>query len=88
MITVFRNDSLNDLQKLKATFDEIGQKYEMETAQSFHGKNIIEDEGAYDHTKISWDTMLSIDEGVGRGDGRCAFFFVEGKLTGHSADGD
>ena len=65
---------ITDLEKLKKTFDEIGQEYFIKTAT--HGEAFISREFQY-------DLVVAIDSGRGFAGMVGEFYFLNGKRVGH-----
>ncbi len=71
---------MNDLEKLKYCFDELGLKYTVVTALEKRENIIVIDE--FDG-KITWDVSIEIENGIGYFDFYCLFYFLKGEFKGH-----
>lgn len=64
---------MNNLEQLKKTFDDIGQKYELHHYQM---NSTV--------SGIHFDAIIKIDNGLGTEKLICMFYFLAGKLVGHA----
>ena len=67
---------MTDLEKLKKTFDEMGLAYDIFLAKDLSPCN-------RDNIKDNWDTLLTIQEGIGYMGFNCDFYFLNGKFVEH-----
>lgn len=68
---------MSDLEKLKATFDEVGVEYFVVTAREDRGEDINTITMYAD--SVTWDTSVRVPEGIGYGSFYCDFYFLDGK---------
>ena len=72
MIQQFIESGMTDLEKLKKTFTEIGQKYFVTIMGEFCASS-----------QLQYDRVIKLDSGVGYAGFLCEFYFLNGKRVGH-----
>jgi len=71
---------MNDLEKMKQAFTDLKIEFEVVTAKEEHGSDI---HTSHYHGKITWDTVIKLDNGIGYYSFKCLFYFLEGNYKGH-----
>ena len=71
---------MTDLEKMKEVFTNLKVKYKVVNAKEEQGEspNITEYDG-----KITWDTAIKLNNGIGYYSFECLFYFLDGKYQGH-----